>query len=166
VKARYIKMLGIKRATGFGYSLYALEVYGRKRSSLSDVHFIRLLLKDEQDRLLSENVYWRSNKLSDYRALNNLPEATLSCKSRLLNRDGKGIIEATVSNPSSAVAFAVRVSAVRTSDGERILPAIMNDNYFTLFKGESKVLMIEFDPALLQGGGYKLIVEPYNKKHL
>jgi hypothetical protein len=53
--------------------------------------------------------------------------------------------------------------AVRVLDGERILPALMNDNYFTLFKGETKVVTIEFDPALLQGGGYKLIVEPYNK---
>jgi len=163
VKVRYVKMQGIKRATGFGYSLYDLEVYGRKRSSLSDVHFIRLLLKDGQGRLLSENFYWRSNKLSDYRALNKLPAAIVGCKSRLVNKDGRDVIEATVSNPSAAVAFAVRVQAVRVLDGERILPALMNDNYFTLFKGETKVVTIEFDPALLKGGGYKLKVEPYNK---
>jgi hypothetical protein len=163
VKARYIKMQGIKRATGFGYSLYDLEVYGRKKSSLSDVHFIRLLLKDEQGKLLSDNFYWRSNKLSDYTALNNLPKVKLRCNSRLLNKDGKDLIEATVSNPSGAVAFAIRVQAVRAIDGERILPALMNDNYFTLFKGESKTITIEFDPALLQGGSYKIIVEPYNK---
>jgi len=132
-------------------------------SSLSDVHFIRLLLKDEQGKLLSDNFYWRSNKLSDYTALNNLPKVKLRCDSRLLNKDGKDLIEATVSNPSGAVAFAIRVQAVRAIDGERILPALMNDNYFTLFKGESKTITIEFDPALLQGGKYKLIAEPYNK---
>jgi hypothetical protein len=70
---------------------------------------------------------------------------------------------ATVSNPSAPVAFAVRVQAVRASDGERILPALMNDNYFTLFKGETKDIEIEFDTALLNGGGYKLIAEPYNR---
>lgn len=163
VKTRFVKMQGIKRATGFGYSLYELEIYGRRRSSLPDVHFIRLLLKDVQGRLLSENFYWRSNKMSDYRALNKLPAANLRCTSRLVYKDGRAIIEATVSNPSAAVAFAVRVQAVRVLDGERILPAVMNDNYFTLFKGESRAVTVEFDPALLQGRGYKLIVEPYNK---
>lgn len=40
------------------------------------------------------------------------------------------------------MAFAVYVQAVRTSDGERILPAIMNDNYFTLMPGETKDICI------------------------
>jgi len=127
------------------------------------VHFIRLLLKDEQGRLVSENFYWQSNKQYDYRSLNKLRAATVRCQSRLVNKDGRAFIEATVSNPSAPVAFAVRVQPLRLSDGERILPALMNDNYFTLFKGETKVVTIEFDPALLQGGGYKLVVEPYNK---
>lgn len=62
------------------------------------------------------------------------------------------------------MAFAVYVQAVRTSDGERILPAIMNDNYFTLMPGETKDICITFDEALLQGGSYKLLVTPYNNK--
>ena len=45
---------------------------------------------------------------------------------------------------------------------ERILPAIMNDNYFTLMPGETKDICITFDEALLQGGSYKLLVTPYN----
>jgi hypothetical protein len=60
------------------------------------------------------------------------------------------------------VAFAIHVQAVG-SDGERILPAIMNDNYFTLMKGETKHIDIEFDHQLLKDGKYKLVVEAYNK---
>ncbi len=101
--------------------------------------------------------------LADYTAPGKLPKAKLKYESKLLNRNGKAVIEVTVNNPSAAVAFAIRVQAIRTSDGERLLPALMNDNYFTLFKGERKKIEIEFDAALLQGGGYKLIVEPYNK---
>jgi hypothetical protein len=156
-------MLGLRRATAYGYSLYDMEVYSGKRSELSDVHFIRLLLKDREGRLLSDNFYWRSNKLADYTALNSLPPARLQSSSRLINRDGKDVVEVMVANPSAAVAFAVRVQAVRASDGERLLPALMNDNYFTLFKGERKKIEITFDPQLLKGGGYKVIVEPYNK---
>ena len=43
------------------------------------------------------------------------------------------------------------------------LPALMNDNYFTLLKGESKDIEIEFDSDLLPDGNYSLSVIPYNK---
>ena len=56
----------------------------------------------------------------------------------------------------------MHVQAYRTSDGERILPAIMNDNYFTLMAGERKNVTITFDEKLLDGGSYKLVVTPYN----
>lgn len=42
------------------------------------------------------------------------------------------------------------------------LPAIMNDNYFTLMAGEKKNVTITFDEKLLDGGSYKLVVTPYN----
>ena len=56
---------------------------------------------------------------------------------------GGGSVSYTHLLPKSAkgVAFAVHVQAVCTSDGERILPALMNDNYFTLMPGETKNLM-------------------------
>ncbi len=57
----------------------------------------------------------------------------------------------------------MRVQAVDAKTGEQILPAIMNDNYFTLLKGESKKIKISFDTALLPAGNYKLIAEAYNK---
>jgi hypothetical protein len=89
----------------------------------------------------------------------------MKVSSKLYHEAGRDRIEATVVNPKSAqgVAFAIHVQAVRTSDGERILPAVMNDDYFTLMPGESKHLNISFDDALLGGGTYKLQVTPYNK---
>lgn len=166
VTARYVKMQGIHRAGSFGYSLYDFQVYGKMRSDLSPVQFIRLSLKDGNGRLLSDNFYWRSSKLADYTPLNTLPPARLKVSSHLLEKDGRDVIEAEISNPRGArgVAFAVRVQAVRAADGERILPALQTDNYFTLMQGESRIVDIDFDPALLKGGGYKLIVEPYNDK--
>ncbi len=137
---------------------------GSKIAPLTDVHFIRLMLRDDQGKALSDNFYWRSNKESDYTALNTLPPVRLRCTSVLLHSNaGQDIIHVTVTNPSAPVAFAIRIQAVRASDGERLLPALMNDNYFTLFKGEHKTIDITFDPSLLNGGAYKLIVEPYNK---
>ena len=43
------------------------------------------------------------------------------------------------------------MQAVCTSDGERILPALMNDNYFTLMPGETKNLSITFDENFVAG---------------
>ena len=164
VTTRYVKMQGVRRATSFGYSLYDFGVYGRQRSDLSPVHFIRLLLKDEGGRLLSDNFYWRSKHGFDYTALNTLAPARLKVVSKLIRRDGRDVIEAVITNPSGArsIAFAVRVSAVRAADGKRLLPALQNDNYFTLMQGETKTVDIDFDPSLLADGRYKLIVEPYN----
>lgn len=166
VDARYVRMFGIERGWWFGYSLWSFDVLSGTQASegLSDVHFIRLKLKDKIGKVISENNYWRGNDRLDFTALNNLPKADLKVTSKLVRNAGKAEIQATITQPKSAktVAFAVHVQAVRTSDNERILPAIMNDNYFTLMPGENKNITITFDEALLQGGNYKLLVTPYN----
>ena len=115
---------------------------------------------------MSENNYWRGNDRLDFTALNTLPKAELKTSSKLIRKNGEAEIQAAITLPKSAkgVAFAVHVQAVRSSDGERILPALMNDNYFTLMPGETKNLSITFDENLLQGDKYKLVVTPYNNK--
>jgi hypothetical protein len=165
VDARYVRLFGIERGWWFGYSLWSFDVLSGTQAGegLSDVHFIRLKLKDKTGKVISENNYWRGNDRLDFTALNKLPEADLKVTSKLVRHAGKAEIRATVMLPGSArnVAFAVHVQAVRTSNGERILPVVMNDNYFTLMPGESKNITITFDETLLQGGNYKLLVSPY-----
>jgi len=163
VTARYVKMKGIKKATQWGYSLYEMEVYGKDRikSDLTPVHFIRLKLTDSKGKIVSENFYWRSNVLDDYRTLSSLPEAKLKVDSKIKKQGEKSIIIADIKNTGSSVAFAIHVQAKRAADGERLLPAIMNDNYFTLLQGESKHIEIEFDTQLLQGGNYRLEAKAY-----
>ena len=163
--ARYIKMQGIKSATQWGYSLYEMEAYGSKRTQtgLSSVHFIKLNLKDDKGNVLSDNFYWRGNTSNNYTALDSLAKADVKVTSKLTKNNGKAVINATIINSKKSIAFAVHVQAYKASDGERILPAIMNDDYFTLLKGESKNITIEFDESLLPEGKYVLKVEPYNK---
>lgn len=165
VTARYIKLLGLKRVSQWGYSLYELEVYGKSKpkSQLTPVHFIRLELTDDSGNLLSDNFYWRSTVLGNYTALNKLPKAKLDVKSTIANKGNKKIIKATIKNIGSSTAFAIHVQPYRKSDGERILPVVMNDNYFSLFANESKELEIEFDSVFLPDNDYKLEIIPYNK---
>jgi len=166
VSARYVRMLGIERATYWGYSLYSFDVFKGNVASpgLSDVHFIKLELTDHDGKLISENLYWRGNKREDFTALNALPKVGLKISYKVTLVNGKDIVEAQVTNPSSspAVAFGVRVQAERATTGEQILPAIMNDNYFTLMKGETKAIRIEFDPDLLKNDRLAIKADPYN----
>lgn len=167
VEARYVRMLGIKLGWWFGYSLWSMDVLGGTPASegLTDVHFLRLTLKDANGKLISENNYWRGNDRLNFTAVNEMAPAHLKVSSKMTRKNGTATIQATVELPKSekTVAFAVKVQATRTSDGERILPAMMNDNYFTLVPGEKKQIDITFDEALLQGGSYRLTATPYNQ---
>lgn len=169
VEARYVRMLGIELGWWFGYSLWSFDVLSGTPASegVDDVHIIRLKLSDKEGNVISENNYWRGNNRKDFTALNGLEPVAVKHKSRMhISKDGIATITAEVSLPRSAknIAFAVHLQAIRNSDGERILPMIMSDNYFTLLPGEKKTVTMEFDSKLLQGDGYTLIVTPYNNK--
>mgnify|MGYP000026502981 CR=1 FL=1 len=166
VKARYVKVNGIERATEFGYSIYEMEVYGEDRSDteLTPLHFISLELKEADGKIISDNFYWRNgvNDL-DYRALNSLPEADIACELvRKEEVDGKGRIEVKITNNSRTVAFGNRLRLVNQTTKERVLPVIMNDNYVTLTPGEQRVITIEADREMFEGH-VDLLVKQYNQ---
>ena len=164
VQARFVRMNGIKRATEFGYSLYEFEVYKDKVSDdeLSPLHFIKLELSNANGKLISDNFYWRNgvNDL-DYTAFNTLPKADLSfvLKSQ---ENQKGEFTVSVKNNSNTVAFANRLRLVNKTTQKRVLPVIMNDNYFTLMPGEEKLITLQADSQLLQGN-VDLLLKQYNQ---
>lgn len=162
--ARYVKVECSKRATQWGYSLYEIELYNRdaKTPQLSPVHFIRLELKDAEGKLLSENFYWRATERGNYQALNTLAPAKLKTTTRLITEGERKIIRTTVRNVGRGVAFAIHIQPRRTSDGERILPYVAEDNYITLLPGESRTLNFEFDGELLPDDRYSVDVKAYN----
>ena len=165
IPGRYVRMQGVKRGTGWGYSLFDIKVYSADSdvSELSKVHFIKLKVKDSSGKQLSENFYWRGINMKDFTALNELPKTKVKTSEKITKRNGKYYATIKVSSPS-ALAFGIRVQAVNSITGEQILPAIMSDNYFTLFKGESREVQIEFDESLLKKGETLSIkAEAYNK---
>lgn len=166
VKARYFKVLNLEEGLR-SMALHEIELYGPSSDAVTDtgltpVHFIRLRLTDSDGKLLSENFYWRSTRLGDYRALDSLAKADLSVKSTSCMENGKCIVTSRITNKGKGVAFAIRVMPVYASTGEQILPAIMDDNYFTLLKGESKTVTVEFDPSILGDDSCRIIARAYN----
>ncbi len=163
-EARFVRMYCIQKNTPYMISLWSFEVFNNLKTNLSEVYFIKLQLKDRSGKTLSENFYWKSKKPLDYKVLNELRPVNLDIKTETTAKDGKYIINAEITNPesSTAIAFTIHLQVVKKSNGERILPVFMNDNYFSLVKGETKNIHIQFDKSLVKGDEPILQVEPFN----
>jgi hypothetical protein len=142
--ARYVRMQGMERGTYWGYSLWNFEVYegNVKSKDLTDVHFIKLKLKNGTGKLISDNFYWRGNTRKDFTALNSLPRVNLKTSSKTTKANGTCTIKATIANPASSagIAFGIRVQALKAKSGEQILPVQTNDNYFSLMPARAGTL--------------------------
>jgi hypothetical protein len=152
VRGRYVKMQGVARSSMWGYSLYEFEVYGSAdtgQTALDGSYFIRLTLSDASGTPLSRNFYWAStrtnNTYADYRDLAGLPKADVKCEIVSSGvQDGVHRLTVKLTNQSSTTAFALRLRLVDAS-GNRILPVFMDDNYITLFGGESQTIAMAYD---------------------
>ncbi|KAF7560393.1 hypothetical protein G7046_g3755 [Stylonectria norvegica] len=126
------------------------KVSGLKK--IKDVAFLRLLLTDDSDAVLSRNVYWVTKsvdvldwqnstwyhtpvtKWADFSALSEMKTAKVSIS---LIHNACSATEATIElvNTSKVPAFFIRLNLV-DSQGEDINPVIWSDNYVTLWPGE------------------------------
>ena len=135
---------------------------------LDGLYFIRLYLYDSQQNLVSENFYWKTTRGSrnNYTQLNSLPKADINYEVQSVAKaDGITRMHIRVNNPSEKIAFAVRVRLVDPQSGRRILPVIMEENYFTLFAGEHRDLTLEFDSELCDATP-KVLLKQYNYDEL
>ncbi|RYY57878.1 MAG: beta-mannosidase [Chitinophagaceae bacterium] len=141
-KPAFAQGVKLSVASATAAEAFVLE-FGRPQG-LTDLHFIRLELLDKNGKLLSENFYWRNgSKELDYTPLNTLPPVKLSFSlGEKREMDDSTRLTVLVKNSTASVAFGNRLRLVNAGTGERILPVIMSDNYFTLMPGEEK--MVEF----------------------
>jgi beta-galactosidase/beta-glucuronidase len=130
-------------------------------STLSAVHFLRLRLTRE-DKLVSENFYWRGTEEGNYRALRTLPKAKLEATTHVERQGSRWHMSTELSNVSQSPAIMVRLKAVREKSGDRILPAIYSDNYFALMPGERRTIVTEVEHADTRGEDPRLVVEGFN----
>ena len=123
-------------------------------AGLSSTYFVSLRL--EGSNLHGDNFYWLSTKpetldwqksdwyhtpttaFADYTALNSLPGVELKVASETASKGDDRVTTVTVTNPSRALAFGVRLKVKKGADGDEILPVLWEDNYFALLPGEVK----------------------------
>lgn len=122
--------------------------------SLTQVHFIKLLLKSPAGKEVAEAFYWRSKDaykgawtmtgpaVSGFADINNLPQARLSGAVKKRMQNGTIFLDMQVKNISDKISFFTHVRL--TDKGNAVVPAVFySDNFFSLLPGETKNVTIE-----------------------
>lgn len=145
----------------------------------SRVFFVRCELLDATGTPLDENVYWQSQQnddvgdpnrdtafvlsqasFADMTALNTMTRVPLEVTARrTTNGAGQQEVAIRLTNPTPRVAFFARAEVTKTRDGDEILPITYDDNYVTVFGGESVELRAVVPPT---ASGDWVRVTPYN----
>ena len=123
----------------------------------SRVFFVRCEVLDTAGKVVDENVYWQSQRnddvgnpnadfafelrqesWADMTPLNSMPKAALDVSAtRTTGADGNAAVTIHLRNPGRQVAFFERAEVTSTRDGDEILPMEYDDNYVTVFPGET-----------------------------
>ncbi len=111
-------------------------------SPTTGIMFVKLSLKDEEDKLLSDNFYWLSPDSLNYRELNRLPGVQLKATASIDKIRNKDCIVMKITNTTEKIALMTELVAADEARGERLLPVFLSDNFFSLVPGESQTVTI------------------------
>jgi hypothetical protein len=82
---------------------------------------------------------------------------------RKVERHGaKWLLTTELRNRSKQPALMVHLKVVRERSGDRILPALYDDNYVALMPGERKTIHTELQHADTRGERPRMVVEGFN----
>jgi exo-1,4-beta-D-glucosaminidase len=120
------------------------------------VFFVRCQLFDKSRKIVTDNVYWQSQKdddlgarshdavmtlrqdrWADMTALNTMPPVTVKIEARQKKVGQESHVTIRLHNPSEHIAFFERATISTERDGNEILPIEYDDNYITVFPGET-----------------------------
>ena len=130
-------------------------------ATLTPVHFVRLKLS-RGDTVISQNFYLRGTEENNFRAIRNLPKATVEASTRAEQRGGEWVLTTDLHNTSTTPALMVRLKAVRAQTGDRILPALYGDNYVALMPGEQRTIVTRLIDADSRGERPTIAVSGFN----
>jgi len=168
-------------------------------SDLSSTYFVNLTL-ESSGNLISRNFYWLSTRpetldweksrdepddphhstwtptksFADYTALSTLPPVELEATAQSQQGEAQSSTTVTLRNPSSTLAFGLRLKVERAWTGccvnrhgptdEGVLPILWQDNYFSLLPGESRQVTATYNTKDLGKSTPVVEVEGWNVK--
>jgi exo-1,4-beta-D-glucosaminidase len=135
-------------------------------NSLTSTYFLQLLLSNG-GTLVSNNFYWLSttadvpnfskstwyntpcSQYADFTLLQKLPQVTVAYSFTTQQVGSNTVLTATVSNPTTNIAFFIHLQVVDKSTGANILPVFWDDNYITLVPKEMRAVNVTFSSSLI-----------------
>ncbi len=162
------------------------EVFSvKKPQNIKSTYFVKLILKDDKNNILSDNFYWfapESNKLDkkvyaalkrarldskelskrvDFTDLANLENVNLVIKSTLKDEENEIMATVIVKNTSKKLAFMKRLMITKGKNGEEVLPTFWSDNFLILLPGEEKTITAKFSKEDLEGKQPFIVQDKY-----
>jgi exo-1,4-beta-D-glucosaminidase len=114
--------------------------------------------------VLSDSSTWYMtpvNKYADFTALRSMPISAVTVRARSSASGGSGRTTVTLTNPTKAIAFFLRLQ-VTGRRGEEALPVLWEDNYVTLLPGETRTLTATYRTRDLGGAPPSVVVKGWN----
>lgn len=119
---------------------------------ITPVYYARLLLKDGNGKVISENFYWLSaDGKNDFRAITQMPKVDLQLTSTTTTKDNDIVMRIKVKNSTNRLAFMHRLMITKGDSEDEVLPTFWTDNFLTIFPGEEREVMATFARQDLEG---------------
>jgi hypothetical protein len=112
---------------------------------------VKLELRDAQNQLLSQNLYWLGANASSYRELNKLPPTTLRTSAKAATSGETVKVTVQLTNPTAFASLENKLTLLNSDTLARILPAYYSDNYISLLPGESRTIEVEYPASAARG---------------
>ena len=104
--------------------------------------------------------YTPVSSYADMTQLEKLPPVKLVASGTVTRRGGVETAHLTMSNPSSSLAFFIRLQVKQGS--AEVLPVMWQDNYFSLMPGEKREITATYKTKDLAGPAAVIAVEGWN----
>lgn len=135
----------------------------------SKVHFLRLVLRDGENREIDRNVYWLSTtpdipgrsgygedgifraeprSSADFTPLNSLPPAQVTAEAKVTRNADELTVETLLRNDTEHLAFLAWMDIVPAPGQAALAPVYWSENCITLFPGESRKLTARMPAAI------------------
>ncbi|UKT65934.1 glycoside hydrolase family 2 protein [Pedobacter mucosus] len=146
-------------------------------ANISQVHFIKLTLADQQGKQVAESFYWRSKDeykgpwtmtgpaVSGFQEIDGLKKTTLRLIAERISLKDRIFVKAKVTNAGSAISFFTALRLV-DQNGESIKPAFYTDNFLNLMPGEERSIQIEIPGDSAKGKVITVAVDSFNAPEL
>jgi exo-1,4-beta-D-glucosaminidase len=152
-------------------------------ADLSTAYFLRLTLRDADQKVIDTNSYYLSTKpdvmgknggkdswnvtpvvsFADYTLIEKLPKVNLVLDGFGVKPDGEDqLATVKVTNTSASIAMMARLKITNGTGGEEILPIRWEDNYFMLLPNESRQITARYLAVDAKGSTPAISVDCFN----